>query len=558
MKNTKFISYIAVFLALMQSNLIFSKQLSNSSEALTLKMSKEPITQKTILKFASPTTYQQNRPTQKISINNTKMPKMRASNKSLAEKLLSPKEESETDHEIYQALKMASEITGIIEKKAFKKPNFISFFEESFKAGVPFCDPHSAFFTKKSYTETIDSTSGEFGGIGISTISKDITDEWLLVTDVIEGKPADKAGVKSGDKIVDVNGEKLKGLSSDEVIAKLKGPQGSVVKIKIIRNNKLLDKDFEIKRDIIKTEVATCYQLKDFNIYYISLRIFSENAAESSIKCFKKACDDKNCNGIIFDLRRNPGGILDIAIDMAGLFVKKDSMVVSTKDRDGKVVSEYKTNKDPIYNNKIPLIILIDNFSASASEILAGALKHYSNDDKTSNPLITFLVGTQTFGKGSVQEVIPISNGCAIKLTTMLYYLPDGSSIQAKGIEPDFIIKSKITPEEESHFFTAFYGSESSLKNNITPEEAAGKKVDKTKKLKEKIEKTEENLSWEEKFKKSLNNDMQIKSAINIINVLSLAKKMDAKQINTRSNAIKFLKTHLATDDLIDIKKVKD
>ncbi|HBS47782.1 TPA: hypothetical protein DEO28_01865 [Candidatus Dependentiae bacterium] len=560
MKKIRIILYIAAILLLLQKNTVFARNLTQSSDSIKLNLSKNKLDKDTILKETEPKT-PQNIILQKVSINNAKLPKILSqNNKLLANQSKAKQPQTDNNSEIYQGLRMTSEIVGIIERKAFRKPQFLPFFEECFKSGVPYCDPHSSFFTKKSYGEIMDSTSGEFSGIGVSTISKDISDDWIIVTDVIEGKPADKAGIKPGDKIVEVDGEKLKGLSSDEVIAKLKGPQGSSVKVKVIRNNKLMEKDFEIKRNIIKNEVATCYHFKNSNIFYISLRLFSENAAENSTKFLKKAAAS-GCNGIIFDLRKNPGGILEVAVDMAGLFVKKDSLVVATKDRDGVVTGEYKTSSNPVYKTSIPLFILIDNFSASASEILAGALKHYSEEytqekDK-SYPLMVFLLGTQTFGKGSVQEVIPISNGCAIKLTTMLYYLPDGTSIQAKGIEPDFLVKSKIISEEESKWFTAFYGSESSLKNYITQQEASGKKETVAKKEKEK-EKDEKDLSWEEKFRKAMQNDTQIKTAINMINILALANKIEPQKISTRKDAIKYIKEHFLTDDEIDIKKVKD
>ncbi len=323
---------------------------------------------------------------------------------------------------------------------------------------------------------------------------------------------------------------------------------------------------FVITREMIKNEVASGYHFKDYNIYYISLRLFSENATENTAKYLKKATDAK-CKGIILDLRRNPGGILDVVINMAGLFLKKDSLVVSTKDRTQKVVDQYKTTRNASFKSNIPIFILTDNFTASASEILAGDLRHYSdlytrnnksNNSKEVDPnLMVFLIGTTTFGKGSVQKVIPISNGCALKLTTMLYYLPDESTIQASGIKPDFTIKPKITPEEEVKWVTEFYGTESSLKNHITQEEAKGKKVEN--KATQKEEKPrEEELSWEERHQKALHQDMQIRTAINMINLFALAKQATPEAVATRSDAVKFLKSNFACDDEITIEKVKD
>lgn len=478
---------------------------------------------------------------------------------------ITPKQNNEA---VYSSLRTLAEVIDLIERESYRTIDFKKFIEEGLKAAVPsVVEPHSAFFTQESYTKTIEATSSEFSGVGISVISKDITDDWIVVTDVIDEGPCDKAGLKPGDKIIDIDGEKLKGLSSDEVINKLKGPINTKVKIKIIRNNKPLDKIFVITREMIKNEVASGYLFKDYNIYYISLRLFSENATENTAKYLKKATDAK-CKGIILDLRRNPGGILDVVINMAGLFLKKDSLVVSTKDRTQKVVDQYKTTHNASFKSDIPIFILTDNFTASASEILAGDLRYYSDlytrNNKSKNPneadphLMVFLIGTTTFGKGSVQKVIPISNGCALKLTTMLYYLPDESTIQASGIKPDFTIKPKITPEEEVKWVTEFYGTESSLKNHITLEEAKGEKVENKNSNKKEEKQPDEEPSWEERHQKALHQDMQIRTAVNMINLFALAKQAAPEAVATRSGAVKFLKNNFASDDEITIEKVKD
>ncbi len=462
------------------------------------------------------------------------------------------------DHkkDIYPWLGTVAEVISLIEKKAFRDVDFADFIQEALKAAVPHVDAHSAFFSKKSYKETMESTSGKFSGIGVSIISKTPEDDTLVIVDVIQNGPAHKSGLKSGDKIIQVNGEKLRGLSTDEVINKLKGKTGTEVQLKLIREKKPLE--FKIKRDIIKDPTSLCYHFKDQNIYYISLKIFNQPAAKQVSQLLKKANRGK-AKGLIIDLRRNPGGILNSAIDMAGLFLPKKTLVVTTKNKNGEVTSEYYTKSNPVLNSNIPIFILIDNFSASASEILAGCLQYYSNkliDKKTKkSKLMVFLVGTSSFGKGSVQEVIPISNGCALKLTVDLYYLSNNISIQAKGVQPDFLVKPKMIPSEEIQWVQDLYGKESSLKYHISSEEIrTGKKVEQEK-IKNK--ENDKEKTWEEKQKESINKDVQIKASINLINLFDFAKKCNPKLVDTKKKAFSFLKKNYLTDEATEIEKVK-
>lgn len=239
------------------------------------------------------------------------------------------------------------------------------------------------------------------------------------------------------------------------------------------------------------------------------------------------------------------------------------------------MISEYRTSSEPLLKSDRPIFILIDNFTASAAEILAGTLQYYSQKsvqtEEGTQPIMVFLVGVPTFGKGSVQEVIPISNGCALKLTTMLYYLPGDISIQARGINPDFTIKPRFIPTEEMKWITEMYGKEASLKNHITvdevqkgrkdpvddDDEAPVKKDKDQKKDKKKKQKDEEEKSWEEKQKESLSQDVQVQASINMINLLAVARKHIPDQISSHERALKFLKENYVTDDSVTIEKVK-
>lgn len=487
------------------------------------------------------------------------------------------------ERDIVQWFQTYSEAIATIQKKAFRKVDFEKFIKDSLKSAISNVDSHSAFFDNDEFKSTVETTTGEFSGIGVSIIGKTIDDDALMIIDVVQGGPAHKAGLKRGDKIISVNKEKLKGLSTDEVINKLKGKADTAVNLKIIRAKKPLS--FTVKRDMIKDQTSVCYCFKDQRVYYLSLKHFAEIAAKQMTELLDKANKGK-CRGIILDLRSNPGGTLDSAIDMAGLFLPKGSMVCSTKDRNGKTVAEYFTRNDPVLKSDVPIFILINNFTASASEILAGCLRYHSQkiyeSGKVDRKFMVFLVGTSTFGKGSVQELIPIKNGCALKLTTMLYFLPGPSSIQAQGVEPDFEVKTKIVPEEDMKWIKELYGKESSLKNHITEKEVKenlGLKVDETKKSQDK-EKTEANGSeiadyngdengaeagekiendqdWEKKQIKALGEDNQIQSCVNMINMLYLIKNCKKDKVFTRQRAFTLLKKNYIVDTQPVIEKVQ-
>lgn len=492
-------------------------------------------------------------------------------NKKVDEK---PKDPTDVERDIFQWFQTYSEVVSLIENKAFRSVDFGQFIQNSLKAAVSQVDAHSAFFSKESYKSALESTSGEFSGIGVSIITKTPDDEALAIIDVIQQGPAEKAGLHPGDKIVEVDGEKLRGLSTDEVVAKLKGRTGTKVALKVIREKRPLS--FKVMRDLIKDQTSMCYFFKQQGVYYLSLKIFNEMSGKQIADLLIKA-NEGRCRGIILDLRRNPGGTLDAAIDVAELFIDKGSLVTMTRDRNRKVVAEYKTAKDPLLKSDLPIFVLIDNFTASAAEILAGCLKYYSEKAAMKRKFMVFLLGIPTFGKGSVQELIPIKNGCALKLTSMLYFLPGDTSIQAEGIKPDFLVKPKTEPADEMRWVQELYGQESSLKNFITKEEVAGKKQEKkkpetgsfwsrwfgnpTQVVAEKepvVEELEEDKkSWDQRQIESLTGDLQVQTCINMISFLYFVRKTNPQEVATRSKALKFLKQHFVTDDPIVVEKIK-
>ena len=454
---------------------------------------------------------------------------------------------------IFKWFRTFSEAVYLVAKKHYREIDVPTFIQDALKSACAGTGPHTSFFAPKSYTAALESTSGKFSGIGVSIMNKAPEDDSLAVIDVIQGGPSHKAGLQPGDKIVGVNGESLKGLSSDEVVTKLRGKINTEVKIKVIRKKE--PKSFTIIREVIKDQNLMCYHFEDQNIYYFSLKLFADNTHKQMTKLLNQAMKNK-CKGIIIDLRRNPGGVLDAAVNMAGLFVEKGSLVVSTKDKNDSVINAHHTTSNPIFTRKKPIFIVTDNFTASASEIFAGCLKHYS--DKNFSNLAVYHVGTETFGKGSVQEVIPISNGCALKMTTMTYILSDDSPIQAKGIKPDFLVEAKVTNEKEDKWIKELYGKESSLKNYIKPkgfvEEQKKPDFKPEEESKEEIAK-----NWEQNYIKALGNDTQVQACINMINLMNLAnssRKGSPKKLKTRADAINFLNKNYLIDNKAKLAKV--
>lgn len=284
-------------------------------------------------------------------------------------------------------------------------------------------DPHTNFLSPEIYKEFESETTGEFGGIGIEI---SIEDGILTIISPIEDTPAWKAGIQPGDKIVDIDGASTKGMSLAEAAQKMKGKNGDKIKLGIMRDSFDEPKPFVIKRDVVKLHSVKYVDLDD-GYGYIRLTSFIENSAkEMKEKLQELKNKHKNIKGVILDLRRNPGGLLDQAVQISNLFLER-GVIVSTIGRD-KSKKEIIQAKSPGAFSGFPVIVLINESSASASEIVAGALK----DNKRA-----LIMGKRSFGKGSVQSVVKMGDGSGLKLTVARYYTPNGISIQAEGITPD-------------------------------------------------------------------------------------------------------------------------
>lgn len=439
------------------------------------------------------------------------------------------------DEQIFKWSKTLAEVFHIIAKKYIQQVDPSEAMVKAINCFVSSLDPHSSFMDPNAYKRILEATQGEFFGIGVAIDpNKEAEQEFLKVIDIIPAGPADKAGLRGGDKIVEIDGESLKGLGVDEVVTKLKGKRHSTVHIKVQRHgvNELMP--FDVVRDTVKEQHTLCYHFKEHNIYYVSLNMFTENSTKQIEELLKK-CQGHHSKGLILDLRNNSGGLLNVVVDIAGLFLDKGSEVVVTKNREEQVIDTFATSHEPLKLNNVPVIILTNNFTASAAEILAGTLQYYSEQGKQKkNSLQIFLGGTKTFGKGSVQEVIPICNDCALKLTIALYYLPGNISIQGKGIKPDFELPQRFEPTKDMQWFNENFGRESSLKNSIT--------VDPSKKKKDKkAEKPNAEETWQEKKQKHIQKDSQIEGAINLLGVIDTLQQHNPKKYASRKAIVQHI-----------------
>lgn len=465
-----------------------------------------------------------------------------------------PKQPQNFDEVVYDWSRIFAEVLQTANQKHYKVVNPENCMIRAIDSFLTCLDPHSNFLDPKTYKSILEQTSGEFFGIGIVIDNtRQPKDKFLMIIDTVPGGPSDNAGIKALDKIIEIDGKPLEGMSTEEATAKLKGERNTAVHLKVIRENSPDLLSFDIKRDVIKEQNSLCFYLPEQQVYYLSLSMFTDSATKQ-IKDLLNQTRKKQCRALILDLRNNLGGLLNTAIDIAALFVDKGSLVVATKDNHNKETERYVTSTDPIANNALPLFILINNYSASAAEILAGCLKihseSYAKKSGTQKKLMVFLVGTRTFGKGSVQEVIPIGNNCAMKLTTSLYFLPNDTSIQGLGIEPDFDIERRFPPTNQVTWFTKFYGRERTLENyiNINGTSDEDDKKD---------EKPAAQKTWTDRAKDLLDNDNQFRETITLINLFSMAKAHCPEQVSNRDKAVKFMKGIYLTTDTLRIEEIK-
>jgi len=397
------------------------------------------------------------------------------------------------DRSIYKNLKTFNEVLDMVQKNYVEQVESKKLIEGAINGMMKSLDPHSTYMTSDMYKELEVETRGSFGGIGIEiTIKKDV----LTVVSPIEDTPAFLAGIKSGDQIIQIDGKSTKDITIMEAVKKLRGPKDTKVTITIMRENMPKPKDYVITRDIIKIKSIKS-KIYDDHIGYIRLASFQERTADDLKKEIKNITAKNGAfKGLILDLRNNPGGLLNQAVGVADVLLKS-GIIVSTKGRT-KSMETKSMAKDDGDEPTCPIVALVNEGTASAAEIVSGALQDNGR---------ALVVGTQTFGKGSVQTVIPLEDGSALKLTTAKYYTPNGRSIQAEGIKPDIIVKH-IRPSEDKES-TDEHVRERDLKGHIKQKKENGTNSDESLK----------------KEKDTLSQDNQLKSAIDIIKSWDIMKK---------------------------------
>ena len=333
----------------------------------------------------------------------------------------------------YRQLNLFGDVFDKIRTDYVEKPDEAKLVEAAINGMLSSLDPHSSYMDAKAYREMQQQTTGQFGGLGIEVTQED---GLIKVVTPIDDTPAAKAGILSGDVITAIDDDSTQGITLDQAVDKMRGAINSPVKLKIARGPNKEVKDFTIVRELITVQSVRSH-VEDDDIGYIRITQFTQQTADGLKNAMEKLHTDiptDKFKGYILDLRNNPGGLLDQSIDVVNSFIDKGE-IVSTRGRNADETQRFDARPGGDLSGGKPVVVLINGGSASASEIVSGALQ----DHKRAT-----LIGTRSFGKGSVQTIMPLGQNGALRLTTARYYTPSGRSIQAKGIEPDYIVVEDV------------------------------------------------------------------------------------------------------------------
>lgn len=343
-------------------------------------------------------------------------------------------EKGQSSDDLYKELEIFSDAVSIIRSDYVEEAESKDLIYGALKGMLSSLDAYSQFMDPETYNEMKIETEGEFGGIGIEIT---IRDNLLTIISPIDDTPAYKVGLKAGDKIVKIDGEITKDLTLIDAVKRLRGKPGTKVDITVLREAEKKLLDFTITRSIIRIESIKRSEIVEDGIGYIRLAEFQEKT-DRSLEQSLRDLERQEMKGLILDLRNNPGGLLDASVQVAEKFLSEGKVVVSTKGRVENQNFVFKS-KNKSRHLDYPMVVLINGGSASASEIVAGAIQDHKRG---------IIMGTKSFGKGSVQTVVPLSDGSAVRLTTSKYFTPDGRSIHGEGIVPDIIVEYKESAGE--------------------------------------------------------------------------------------------------------------
>jgi carboxyl-terminal processing protease len=339
--------------------------------------------------------------------------------------------------EIYEYLRTLADVIDLVKRNYVEEVKDKEVVYSAIKGVLESLDPHSSFMTPEMYKDMQSDTKGEFGGVGIEITIKD---GFPTVITAIEDTPAYKAGLKSGDHIIKVDGKLTKNMGLADVVKLIRGPKGKSVTLTIVREGLTAPKDIPVTREIIFVK-SVKYRMLEDDYGYVRIVQFQEKTSRdlgNAIKELVKTNKEKPLKGLVLDLRNDPGGLLEQAVEVSDKFLS-EGLIVSIEGRKKEESKmKFQAHRDDDYSG--PLVVIVNEGSASASEIVAGALQDHKR---------AIIVGTKSFGKGSVQTVFPMADGSAIRLTTAKYYTPKGRSIQAEGITPDIVVEANVVRGKE-------------------------------------------------------------------------------------------------------------
>ncbi len=328
----------------------------------------------------------------------------------------------------YENLRLFTEVLSIIQNQYVDEVTSKDIIYGAIKGTLRGLDPHSAFLDPESYKDMQVETSGSFGGLGIEIT---LRDDVLTVVAPIEGTPAYRAGIHPGDRIVKIEGLPTKDMQLTDAVKRMRGKPGTKVTIGIMREGWVEPKDFPITREQIRVQSVRTMELEP-GLEYIRLRQFQEQTANDLETLLDKYTKEKKMQGLILDLRNNPGGLLTASVEVAEKFLESGKLIVYTEGRVRNQNMRFSSTARRVYT-EFPMVVLVNQGSASASEIVAGALQDHGR---------AVVLGTTTFGKGSVQTIIPLSDGSGLRLTTAKYFTPKGRTIHGKGLAPDIVVEA--------------------------------------------------------------------------------------------------------------------
>ena len=331
----------------------------------------------------------------------------------------------------YENLRLFTEVLSIIQSQYVDEVPAKDVIYGAIKGTLRGLDPHSSFLDPEMYREMQVETTGSFGGLGIEIT---LRDDILTVVAPIEGTPAYRAGIQPGDRIVKIEGMSTKDMQLSDAVKRMRGKPGTKIVITVVREGLAEPRDVEITREQIRVQSVRSQQF-DGGIEYIRLRQFQEQTAQDLEATLEKFAKNGSVQGLVLDLRNNPGGLLTSAVEVTEKFLEPGRLVVYTEGRVRNQNMRFQANAKRTWMN-FPIVVLVNQGSASASEIVAGALQDWGR---------AVVLGTQTFGKGSVQTIIPLSDGSGLRLTTAKYFTPKGRSIHGKGLSPDIIVEGPKT-----------------------------------------------------------------------------------------------------------------